>query len=140
MLSHEQKQEIRDRELLLTTGYSTLEEVNPQTSFCRSGKGSTTVSFVSDTGIKTFRMSNAGGRPFVRWQVENGRRSATSHLQICSEIKSDLTAPASCLVSTEFKEFNLTLSEKGELGTFYVQAWLDSVMVAHSPITLRRAG
>jgi hypothetical protein len=48
-----------------------------------------------------------------------------------------LTAPGSVVLTTEF---NLPLAQLGELGTFYIQAWLDGEMVTHTPITLRRAG
>ena len=48
-----------------------------------------------------------------------------------------LIAPGACVLTTEF---NVTLAPLGELGTFYLQAWLDGVMVAQTPVTLRRAG
>ncbi len=47
-----------------------------------------------------------------------------------------LTAPGSCLLTTEF---NVNVDLLGTLGTFSLEAWLDGKMVAHTPLTLRRS-
>ena len=46
-----------------------------------------------------------------------------------------LTAPGACLLTTEF---NVNVDMLGGLGTFYLEAWLEGKMVAHTPLTLRR--
>jgi hypothetical protein len=47
----------------------------------------------------------------------------------------DPSAPGAFMLTTEF---GLNLTTLGPLGTFYVQALVDGVMVAQTPLTLRR--
>ena len=49
----------------------------------------------------------------------------------------DPEAPGAFVLTTGF---NPDLTNMGQLGTYYIEAWLDGARVAYTPLTLRRRG
>jgi len=61
--------------------------------------------------------------------------AAAPDLEFAFGHKLSLAAPGGVTLRTEF---NVDINTLGELGTFFVQAWLDGVRVASTPLTLRQ--